>query len=652
MARIVTAAAVDWVSLPPFLPRSELVRPFTLYASLFPSCPFLLTKKHFFLTRSAPHAHQEFGSAPEFSPRVWPFLLTRVLLPVSRHAGTAPAPAFAAPPPVPPSAPSVPSTPSRHSRRGQSASLAMPAPASLQSPRTGRPRLPSASSFSASGGGGAMVLSAAVGPASRGVLPLDVGSWVHTTTPQLFRAAVAVVVSNAGTAAPLGVPTLLAFLEPHICCRRPRSGDAGSGSRERSLSGGSGRHCQGSSTAGAGVSEQRAEPGGASEGPPRHRRQQEGWEEGGGAGGDRGWLVAGEMDAAAAAGAAVAEEAGLTGDGLMSRMALEAVGLLVEGLAGQKQPQQQQQQVPLAVLTDMCDNLVRMLHSCLPESFGPAGRVLPGGNGGGGGSKQAGATIIDDNGGADATARSLFAGEADRGGSGDVSLAGEPGNADGAVVAGDPLRSGGGGGGDGGNGRGNSSTSVGAGETAEVDVVRRPNIGKIVDGLWPEVSSGGDDDKSPGSGSERHDVDEGDGGSLVRTAAAAAHSGYDSQRLQEEALSFPTEETPGGGDDRRAAAGGGPPQLARSDSLTLSVDDDDDVHRDHEGAGFDGERVVAMLAAALHLQRILYGLARSHLSGLGEGGTRVLMGGLADGLRYARDFQARHGLRTSLFSAG
>lgn len=43
-----------------------------------------------------------------------------------------------------------------------------------------------------------------------------------------------------------------------------------------------------------------------------------------------------EMEAAAAAGAATAAEYGSTGEELVSRMALESVGLLVEGLAGQQ----------------------------------------------------------------------------------------------------------------------------------------------------------------------------------------------------------------------------------------------------------------------------------------------------------------------------
>lgn len=48
------------------------------------------------------------------------------------------------------------------------------------------------------------------------------------------------------------------------------------------------------------------------------------------------WDLEAEMEKAAAAGARAAEECGSTGEELMSRMALEAVGLLVEGLAGQQ----------------------------------------------------------------------------------------------------------------------------------------------------------------------------------------------------------------------------------------------------------------------------------------------------------------------------
>lgn len=43
-----------------------------------------------------------------------------------------------------------------------------------------------------------------------------------------------------------------------------------------------------------------------------------------------------DMITAAAAGAAAAEESGSSGEPLVSRMALEALGLLVEGLAGKQ----------------------------------------------------------------------------------------------------------------------------------------------------------------------------------------------------------------------------------------------------------------------------------------------------------------------------
>lgn len=67
---------------------------------------------------------------------------------------------------------------------------------------------------------------------------------------------------------------------------------------------------------------------------------------------------------------------------------------------------------------------------------------------------------------------------------------------------------------------------------------------------------------------------------------------------------------------------------------------------------FDDARTIALLAAALRLQRLLYGLARLHLRALGESQTRILMGGLSAGLGYARAFHAQDSLRMSLFSAG
>ena len=79
-------------------------------------------------------------------------------------------------------------------------------------------------------------------------------------------------------------------------------------------------------------------------------------------------------------------------------------------------------------------------------------------------------------------------------------------------------------------------------------------------------------------------------------------------------------------------------------SLTKSLLQDD--------GDFDGERVTAVLGAALRLQRLLFGMARLHLARLGEGHTRAVMDGLSAGLRHARAFQAQHGLRASLLSSG
>lgn len=392
-------------------------------------------------------------------------------------------------------------------------------------------------------------MAAAPGPASRGVLPLDVGSWVHTTAPQLFRAAVAVVSSNAEAAVPLGVPTLLAFFEPHVCCRRHRhSSSNGSSSRFSRVSS---NNRQPGNT-GVAVNGGREGSGDDGERIERQEQRPHGDREAGGDGEEeigRWWEE--EMQAAAAAGAAVAEEAGVPGDGLMSRLALESLGLLVEGLAGQ-----QQEQIPAAVLAHLCDSLLRMLRRCLPESFGRAGRV---GYDGGGGEPQED-PAVEDAGARRCAARLLFGDNSGGDGGGDLGLA------------------------------------------------------------TREATTGSD---GAGGGQEK-----------------------------QEAFLYPTEE-----------AGDGGARPASSDSLTLSADgkghdDQHDQERGGDGDGrsddveFDGPRAAALLAAALRLQRLLYGLARLHLGGLGEGQARALLGGLSEGVRYAREFQAQHALRMSLFAAG
>lgn len=89
-------------------------------------------------------------------------------------------------------------------------------------------------------------------------------------------------------------------------------------------------------------------------------------------------------------------------------------------------------------------------------------------------------------------------------------------------------------------------------------------------------------------------------------------------------------------DQRKSSAG----RVQRL-SLDKDVDGDSDVV---DKAG--------RLTAALRLQRLLYGLAKLHLRGLGERQTRVLLAGLSAGLNYARAFHARQELRTALFHAG
>lgn len=87
------------------------------------------------------------------------------------------------------------------------------------------------------------------------------------------------------------------------------------------------------------------------------------------------------------------------------------------------------------------------------------------------------------------------------------------------------------------------------------------------------------------------------------------------------------------------------PSSALNAKPALSVDKDSDTK-------IDAARTVGRLAAALRLQRLLYGVARANLRALGEGQTRVVLDGLSAGLQYARAFQGRWELRTTLFQTG
>lgn len=104
----------------------------------------------------------------------------------------------------------------------------------------------------------------------------------------------------------------------------------------------------------------------------------------------------------------------------------------------------------------------------------------------------------------------------------------------------------------------------------------------------------------------------------------------------------------------------GPRDASRRSSIALLRDPGAVPHgerplsldHDEEGSEFDMTRVAGRLVAALRLQRLMYGLARLHLHGLGEAHTRALLDGLSTGVRYARQFQMRHTLRMALFTAG
>lgn len=203
--------------------------------------------------------------------RVWPYLLSRVLLPALRNAGhQAPLPASAE---------------AHHST--------MPADC---------PPL----------------------PAGKSTYPLDVTSWVHTTAPQVFRAAAEAVAGNAQSAAPLGVPTLMAILEPYACFRghpSPPSDSLPLGVDEKDLRDALAAQWEHGVPWNNGCEDDR----------PVERSSETVLLADLGAA-----LTSAEVDAARAEGAAAAADAGGSeADGLVSRMALEALGLLVDGLAGQ-----------------------------------------------------------------------------------------------------------------------------------------------------------------------------------------------------------------------------------------------------------------------------------------------------------------------------
>lgn len=139
-----------------------------------------------------------------------------------------------------------------------------------------------------------------------------------------------VITANSSSAAPLGVPTLLAFMKPHVCCCR-----VASCRRQRSPAVAPASAATGVPEVGAAGNRAAVGSGHVSsvEGSLRPDDVDGSGRNSGAAVEDDRVVKKTDMEAAAAAGAAVAGECGSTGDQLVSRVALEALGLLVEGLA-------------------------------------------------------------------------------------------------------------------------------------------------------------------------------------------------------------------------------------------------------------------------------------------------------------------------------
>lgn len=238
-------------------------------------------------------------------------------------------------------------------------------------------------------------------------------------------------------------------------------------------------------------------------------------------------------------------------------------------------------QVPSEVYAHLCGSLVRMLHSCLPESFGPAGNVRY--------------TTVDDS-GADAPAFPLSS----------------PPNRDGL-------------------------------EAVDEEGKRSPGAHGTEDGNSSVVN-----------GSQREYTMKGGESDEMAATAAPTISPRQSDLRSSSAEASSESPLARGHDSNGGDGNGRTPNLHAQSSQSLGLSLDSEALREDEehDAKFDGARATALLAAALRLQRLLYGVARLHLGALAEDQARELLSGLSSGLRYARAFQAHHELRMSLLSAG
>lgn len=278
----------------------------------------------------------------------------------------------------------------------------------------------------------------------------------------------------------------------------------------------------------------------------------------------------------------------------------------------------------------MCSRLARMLHRCLPGSFGTAGRIhgqraacpmppspLPP-------TKEDAARGADDR----PTDGAWFDGEDGDGVGSEVDALGESGSLGGLGAVGRGAENG----------------------AATADLSGRQDDGEpSADSRGKEPTEGADDDggdcDSDSLGlmvaAEQRDV-----GDVALRAIPARH---DSLTLSVDAEESPSRRRsfPGDGDDALWSPGFRMQASPAKRRLSLSRLEDEVPLVE-----FDGSRTVDLLTAALRVQRLLYGMARMHLRGLGQEQARVLMEGLSAGLRYAREFQAHHGLRAALYSAG
>lgn len=302
----------------------------------------------------------------------------------------------------------------------------------------------------------------------------------------------------------------------------------------------------------------------------------------------------------------------------------------------------------------MCSRLARMLHRCLPESFGAAGRIH------GHGRHRAASSVAPSPLPPTKEDAARGAGGDDRPTGGGAWFDGEDDDGAGSEV--DALGESGG-------------VGLGGGaENGERPVIAADKSGRrqgddggdgepSADSRGKEPAEWADDNDDEGGGGAGAGGDSGNlnlGVAVERAVVGdnnaallrAIPSGRDSLTLSADGEESPSRRRRpllAARDDALLSPGFQAQEKSPAAKRRLSLSRLEDGDAPEE---FDGARAAGLLAAALRVQRLLYGMARLHLRGLGQEQARVLMDGLSAGLRYAREFQAHHGLRAALYSAG